>query len=120
MRDKVAVALTSAKHDAKPLYLLDLNVLFDLGPRRPRYELAMSVFRAERMRTCSLAISSEIETELRRTAHDGKTDPMLSFAGTLAKFSTPPDNEWGRLSPMLAAIVFPQRHASGSLSENDK
>lgn len=95
-------------------------MLFDLGPRRPRHELAMSVFRAERMRACSLAISSEIETELRRTAHDGKTDPMLSFAGTLAKFSTPPDDEWGRLSPMLAEIVFPQRHASGTLSENDR
>jgi L-amino acid N-acyltransferase YncA/predicted nucleic acid-binding protein len=103
-----------------PLYLLDLNVLFDLGPRRPRHELAMSVFKAERMRACSLAISSEIETELRRTALDGKTDPMLSFAGTLAKFSTPPDEEWERLSPMLAEIVFPQRHASGSLSENDR
>lgn len=114
------LGLDALEGGGKPLYLLDLNVLFDLGPRRPRYDLAMSVFRAERMRTCSLAISSEIETELRRTAHDGKTDPMLSFAGTLAKFSTPPDNEWGRLSPMLAAIVFPQRHASGSLSENDK
>lgn len=114
------LGLDSVEGAAKPLYLLDLNVLFDLGPRRPRHELAMSVFKAERMQACSLAVSSEIETELKRTARDGKTDPMLSFAGTLAKFSTPPEEEWARLSPMLAALVFPERHTSGSLSDNDR
>lgn len=105
---------------AKPLYLLDLNVLFDLGPRRPRHEMVMSVFRAERMQACSLAISSEIETELKRAAHDVKTDPMLSLVGTLAKFSSPPAEEWARLLPMLATLVFPERHSSCSLSDNDR
>ncbi|HEX7889455.1 MAG TPA: GNAT family N-acetyltransferase [Ramlibacter sp.] len=112
------LGLDAMEGAAKPLYLLDLNVLFDLGPRRPRHELAMSVFRAERMRACSLAVSSEIETELNRTAHGGKTDPMLSLAGTLAKFPSPPDEDWARLSPMLASLVFPERQ--GSLSDNDK
>ena len=104
----------------KPLYLLDLNVLFDLGPRRPRHELAMNVFRAERLQTCALAVSSEIETELNRTSHESKTDPMLYFAGTLAKFSIPPALEWERLFPMLAMLVFPERYSSGSLSDNDR
>lgn len=114
------LGLDTVKGAAKPLYLLDLNVLFDLGPRRPRHELAMSVFRAERMQACSLAVSSEIETELHRTAQDSKTDPMLSFVGTLPKFSTPPDEEWTYLAPLLAALVFPERHASGSLSNSDR
>lgn len=114
------LGLDVAEGEAKPLYLLDLNVLFDLGPRRPRHELAMSVFRAERLKACSLAISSEIVTELSRTAHEGKTDPMLSFAVTLPSFSTPPTENWERLSPMLAELVFPERHKSGSLSNNDK
>lgn len=114
------LGLDALEGAVKPLYLLDLNVLFDLGPRRLRHELAMSVFRAERMQSCSLAISSEIETELNRTAHDGKTDPMLSFARTLPKFSTPPDEEWSRLFPLLAALVFPDRYASDCLSNNDR
>ena len=114
------LGLDAVEGGGKPLYLLDLNVLFDLGPRRPRHELAMSVFKAERMQACSLAVSSEIETELNRTAHDGKTDPMLSFVGTLAKFSPPPVAEWERLMPMLATLVFPERHASDSLSDNDR
>ncbi|MCI2808177.1 GNAT family N-acetyltransferase [Eoetvoesiella caeni] len=114
------LGLDAVEGGGKPLYLLDLNVFFDLGPRRPRHELAMSVFRAERMQACSLAVSSEIETELNRTAHDGKTDPMLSFVGTLAKFSRPPAEEWARLMPMLATLVFSERYASGSLSDNDR
>ncbi|WP_088154035.1 GNAT family N-acetyltransferase [Achromobacter xylosoxidans] len=114
------LGLDAVRGGGKPLYLLDLNVFFDLGPRRPRHELAMSVFRAERMQACSLAVSSEIETELNRTAHDGKTDPMLSFVGTLAKFSKPPTDEWARLMPMLATLVFPERHASHSLTDNDR
>lgn len=114
------LGLDAVEGAAKPLYLLDLNVLFDLGPRRPRHELAMSVFRAERMQSCSLAVSSEIETELIRTADHGKTDPMLSLARTLPKFSRPPDDEWARLSPLLAALVFPERHALDALSVNDR
>ena len=104
----------------KPLYLLDLNVLFDLGPRRPRHELAMSVFKAERLKACALAISSEIVTELSRTAHEGKTDPMLSFAATLPCFSTPPAEQLAHMCPMLAELIFPDRHKSDSLSENDR
>ncbi len=114
------LGLDAVEGAGKPLYLLDLNVLFDMGPRRPRYELAMSVFKAERMQSCSLAISSEIETELKRTANDSKTDPMLSFATTLPTFSTPPDEVWTRLFPLLGATVFPERFASGSLSDNDR
>lgn len=114
------LGLDAVEGGGKPLYLLDLNVFFDLGPRRPRHDLAMSVFRAERMQACSLAVSSEIVAELNRTAHDGKTDPMLSFVGTLAKFSTPPVEECARLLPLLATLVFPERHTSGLLSDNDK
>lgn len=72
------------------------------------------------MQACSLAISSEIEAELNRTAQSGKTDPMLFFVGTFPKFLPPPVQEWNRLEPALAALVFPERHASGSLSANDR
>jgi len=102
-----------------PLYLLDLNVLFDLGPRRERHPLALDVFRAERLQMCSLAISAEIELELRRTALDAKTDPMLAFAGTLARFPVPGDDVLERLLPDLAELVFPERARSGNLRIND-
>lgn len=103
----------------KPLFLLDLNVLFDLGPRRPRHEEAVAVFRAERMQACSLAISAEIEVELKRTAHKGKTDPMQALARALPSFAMPAHAEWERLAPELAELVFPERTRDGCLKPND-
>lgn len=104
----------------RPLYLLDLNVLFDLGPRRFRHQQALSVFKAERLQACALAISSEIEAELKRTTREGKTDPMLAFASTLATFSVPLRGEQQSLLEQLAISIFPDRASSGTLSVNDQ
>lgn len=113
------LGLDISLNDAKPLFLLDLNVLFDLGPRRPRHENAIAIFRAERMSICSLAISSEIHKELKRTATKGKTDPMQSLAKTLPEFSSPPEDAWELLAPKLGKLIFPERTKNGSLSAND-
>jgi predicted nucleic acid-binding protein/GNAT superfamily N-acetyltransferase len=105
---------------AKPLFLIDLNVLFDMGPRRPRHEQAVAVFRAERMQACSLAISSEIEVELKRTSLKGKTDPMQALASALPKFPLPPEELLARLLPDLAKLVFPIRANNKDLTANDE
>lgn len=113
------LGLDFGEQRTRPLYLLDLNVLFDLGPRRERHLSALDVFRAERMQTCALAISSEIEVELTRTARDTKTDPMLAFAGMLSRFPVPDADVLARLLPGLGEIVFPARSRAGTLSAND-
>lgn len=76
-----------------PLFLLDLNVLFDVMPRRLRHQEATSLFQAERMNGCRLAISDEIKRELGRTADDGRTDPMLAYIGTFPSFPLPEGEE---------------------------
>lgn len=111
--------LRFASPNETPLYLLDLNVLFDLGRRRNRREDVIAVFRAERMQACQLAISSEIDTELARTASPGKTDPMLDLTSILPKFDRPSGAEAAQLERELAALVFPQRHTAGTLMPND-
>lgn len=113
------LGLSAVAVNEKPLYLLDLNVLFDLGPRRERHPLAMGVFRAERMRTCSLAISTEIEVELNRTSENKKTDPMISLAATFAKFAVPPDDAFSQIASDLGELVFPDRYSSNKLTKND-
>lgn len=113
------LGLDFGERRTRPLYLLDLNVLFDLGPRRERHPLALDVFRAERMQICALAISSEIEVELERTARDAKTDPMLAFAGTLSRFPVPDAHVLDRLLPRLGEIVFSERSRAGTLRPND-
>lgn len=102
-----------------PLFLLDLNVLFDLGPRRRRNEDILDLFRAERMGSCQLALSMEINAELTRTATEGRTDPMLAYARIFPTFPCPDDKDWNTLADQLGLIVFPAKHQAGTLSAND-
>lgn len=101
----------SASSDV-PLFLVDLNVLFDVLPRRLRRDEAASLFQAERMNSCRLAISSEIAEELRRTAHDGKTDPMGAYISVFPTFPLADGANLSALLGELATVVFPGRDLS--------
>ncbi|MCX4163696.1 MULTISPECIES: GNAT family N-acetyltransferase [Paraburkholderia] len=102
-----------------PLFLLDLNVLFDLGPRRRRNEDVLELFRAERMRSCRLALSTEISAELSRTATVGRTDPMQVYARIFPTFPCPSAEDWDTLAVNLAPTVFLDRFRANSLTKND-
>ncbi|MCL2075284.1 MAG: GNAT family N-acetyltransferase [Betaproteobacteria bacterium] len=107
--------------EARPLFLLDLNVLFDLGPRRTRNEEAINLFKAERSGLCSLAISTELLEELKRTSTtNGRTDPMLDFARVLPAFALACDEVSKPLLDGLASLIFPDRLVTGTLTHNDK
>lgn len=101
-----------------PLFLLDLNVLFDLGPRRIRNEEALDLFRVERMGLCRFAISTELSNELQRTATPGRTDPMQAYMKIFPAFPLLSTEEWKDLPMKLASLVFPEKKAC-DLSEND-
>lgn len=105
-----------------PLYLIDLNVLFDLQPRRLRHAATVNLFRACHEGTCRLGISSEIRNELRRhQPEQGRTDPMIEMIATLPEFvSGEPLQESAPLFSDLASLVFPAQFHNGQLSANDK
>lgn len=103
----LGVALPSP--DTTPLYLLDLNVLYDIAPRRLRREEALSLFQAERMNLCQLAVSSEVSEELRRTAHAGRTDPMEAYVSLFSSLPFREDGASGNLVSELTRIVFPAK-----------
>jgi len=103
-----------------PLFLLDLNVLFDLAPRRLRRDDAASLFQAERMNFCRLAISDEVSEELRRTAHRGKTDPMESYISIFPSFPLSHGNESKALLKELASLIFPGKSEKPQLNANEK
>lgn len=104
----------------KSTYLLDMNVLFDLGPRRSRRSDVINLFRAERMQVCSLAVSSEIQEELKRSCPEGKTDPMQDFASILPTYSVPDDKKAEQLLLEVSTIVFPERSSENALTANDR
>ncbi|MBR7745909.1 GNAT family N-acetyltransferase [Undibacterium baiyunense] len=110
---------TSAK-DVVPLFLLDLNVLFDVAPRRPRHNEVASLFQAERSNFCRLAISTEIRDELQRTAHVGRTDPMAAFISLYPAFPIIEAKDSGKLLNELGALIFPDRFKNNLLTANDR
>ena len=113
------LGLGASESSETPLFLLDLNVLFDLGPRRMRHEDAIDLFRAERLGSCRLAVSEELARELKRSATEGRTDPMQAYTEIFPAFPFLRGEEWESLFPTLAALVFPEK-LLGNLSENDK
>jgi ribosomal protein S18 acetylase RimI-like enzyme len=114
------LGLATTSSNVIPLYLLDLNVLFDLSPRRLRHDEATSLFQAERMNFCRLAISNEIREELKRTALHGKTDPMETFINVFPSFPLFQNNKSETLIEDLASIIFPEKSQESQLSPNDK
>lgn len=99
-----------------PIYLLDLNVLFDLGSRRTRNPEAINLFNSERMGLFKLAISSEISLELERTTTSKKTDPLLDWIKIFPSFRTTKDSRNFDLFDQLGRLVFPEKN----LTANDK
>lgn len=112
------LGLSSPTTSRDSLFLLDLNVLFDLsGPRRTRHDSAVSLFQAERLNICKLAISNEIREELHRSASPGKLDPMEGMIDILPSFPLKKFDSTDSLFQTLSAIVFPNQE---KLSPNDK
>lgn len=103
------LGLPSSGSSDVPLFLVDLNVLFDVLPRRLRRQEAASLFQAERMNYCRLAISSEIAEELRRTAYGGKTDPMEAYISIFPSFPLAEGSTVSALLSELAKLIFPGR-----------
>ena len=99
-----------------PLLLIDLNVLFDLGPRRQRNEEAVALFKAERLNFCRLAISDELLAELKGHS-SGRTDPMLDLASTFTTFPVSTEVDDDPIVQQLSAMVF---HHKSTISKNDK
>ena len=101
-----------------PLFLVDLNVLFDLSPRRKRHEEAIALFKAERADFCKLAISEELIVELERTAVPGRSDSMMDLARTFTRFPVSMTSQQDPLFQEIHRLVFPHKSA-GELTGND-
>lgn len=102
-----------------PIFLLDLNVIFDIaGPRRTRHADTISLFQAERMNFCRLAVSNEIRRELQRTRLPGKTDPMEGYIDIFPSIPLLQNKDNQLLFLKLASLIFPEK-SNNELTAND-
>lgn len=108
--------ITTAFPVRTPVYLIDLNVFFDVYKRRPRAEYSAHVIAAGLRNLALIVIADEFVNELKRTSRTGSPDPALEFALELPRLPSPPSEKLNGILPELAKIVFPGR----ALSDQDK
>lgn len=120
LTDNNPLGLLETVTNEVPHYLLDLNVLYDIQPRRLRRTEIVGLLQAERMNFCRLAVSSEVREELERTLGGRQTDPMAAYVDTFASFPIDRISEGDNLFDELADLVFPTAARTGRLNANQR
>lgn len=114
-----SLGLAPAELQAVPLYLVDLNVLFDIAHQRPNHEDAVALLRLAHLGEFRLAISDEAGRELDATASSGLRDPMRGPVESLPRAALHPCETTEKLIEELAALVFPEKAFPSGLKRND-
>jgi ribosomal protein S18 acetylase RimI-like enzyme/predicted nucleic acid-binding protein len=89
-----------------PLYVIDLNVLFDLIRDRSRTALANRLFGAALAHQIRLAVAPEFLIELERTTSGEEGDAVLKLARQLPRLPAVDRTEGDRLSALVHDAVF--------------
>lgn len=103
-----------------PLYVLDLNVLFDVARRRTQAAYSGKVFGAGFENDVRLAVSAELVSELQRNTNPSAPDPILEFAASLPRLPKPPRTVQEQRINELGPIIFPERNMAGRLKTQDR
>ena len=99
-----------------PLYVIDLNVLFDVtkATERPRMPLAERLIASALAHQVRLAIAPEFIVELKRKARDQAIDPILRLALQLPRLPTLDSSEIERLASHVHAVVFEEPNSASA------
>jgi GNAT superfamily N-acetyltransferase len=116
----VDLKLVSRLFDVSPIYLLDLNILYDLVKKRANVEDVGRVIRASFNNLVRLAVTEEFIKELERTSVPASSDPILELALRLPRLQTPPSERLDQIVLQLGALVFPSQISAGTLRRQDQ
>jgi GNAT superfamily N-acetyltransferase len=89
-----------------PLYVIDLNVLFDLTKQRARAAIANRLFGAGLAHQVRLAVAPEFIVELERTSQDATNDVTLNLARQLPRLPSFRKEDVEPLSANIHKTVF--------------
>jgi GNAT superfamily N-acetyltransferase/predicted nucleic acid-binding protein len=104
----------------EPVFVIDLNVFWDVVRQRPRSSYAGQVVAAAFHQLVHVVVTSEFVKELGRTSRPDSTDPALEFAMQLPVLSEPDSVKLALLVEDLSRIVFPDQVRGGALSVQDR
>lgn len=95
------------------LWVIDINVLFDLlKQRRSHYEIASGVFAAALDGRVRIAVTSEFSNELSRSSTDVREDPLLKLANALPRLRVVADAKRKELATSIHTSVFETKKPS--------
>lgn len=101
-----------------PVYLIDLNVFFDITQKRLRKQEASLAIQAAFKNLIGIRVADEFVEELRRNSPASGTDPVLEFALALPRLPRPVSAEFQELLVRLTSVL--ELGISGSISQNDQ
>ncbi|MBB5736421.1 GNAT superfamily N-acetyltransferase/predicted nucleic acid-binding protein [Xanthomonas arboricola] len=113
------LGLTTAGSQALPVYLVDLNVLFDIAHQRANHEAAVSLIRLAHLGEYQLAISDEAGRELDRTAISGHPDPMRGVIESVPRAALVDSEAVEKLIEEVALLIFPEKKYPDGFKRND-
>ena len=102
-----------------PSFVLDLNVVFDIGERRPRYDSVSSVFQAAYNNVIRLRVSPEFHTELQRYQARASAGGILAVAESIPVLTEVSQSDLRALIDSLRPIVFPSRRLTRKRAAQD-
>jgi len=118
--DLASLSIDAPSVGRAPLYVLDLNVIFDVAKQRVRGPAASRVMATAFENDVRLAITAELVKELERHSKPGSSDPVLELAKALPRLPLPPRSIADAHMAELAPIVFPERTRDGKLTVQDR
>lgn len=116
---QVCLPVSLPAGDRIPLYVIDLNVLFDVARARTQALFSGKVFGAGFENDVRLAVTSELVFELERNTDPSAPDPILRFAASLPRLPAPSIPRRDALMGELAPWIFPERAREGRLKVQD-
>jgi len=112
--------LTERVFARSPAFAIDINVLLDIGKKRPRAEEVRKIIAAAMTNSIRLFVAPEFVSELKKSTPGGSDDPVLEFAISLPQFPPPLASNVKRLSLELAPLIFPERTRQSRLKPRDE
>lgn len=104
----------------EPVYVIDLNVFWDVLQQRPRSAYAAEVVSAALRDLVHVVVTPEFIRELNRTSRPVPNDPALEFAVQLPILPEPDAAKLDALVAELGHLVFPIKIQNGTLSVHDR
>lgn len=104
----------------EPVYVIDLNVFWDVVRQRPRSLYAAEIVSAALRQLVHVVVTAEFVKDLSRTSRPSPSDPALEFALQLPILPEPAADRLDSLVAEIGGMVFPAKIHNNSLSVQDR